>query len=245
MAEWYERSFQEDYLRIYAHRDERKATQELEKLISYVPIIKGQRVLDLCCGQGRHSRWLASLGLQVVGVDLSAVLLAEAIKQSLNMNILYMRADVREVSFTEEMDHVFNLFTSFGYFPEDEENEKVFKNASRALKPGGYFVFDYLNPGYLHRHINPYSETEQGNLIIKQHRSINEQFVEKKIVIQELGENSRQYEERVKLYETGQLAQMLERNGLAIGHLFGDYDASSYHEEESPRIIYICRKVGK
>ncbi|MBP1931159.1 class I SAM-dependent methyltransferase [Ammoniphilus resinae] len=244
MSEWYERSFQEDYLRIYAHRDERKATQELEKLISFVPVSKGQKVLDLCCGQGRHSRWLASLGLQVVGVDLSAVLLAEAIKQSLNMNILYMRADVREVHFNEEMDHVVNLFTSFGYFSEDEENEKVFRNASRALKPGGYFVFDYLNPGYLRQHINPYSETEQGDLMIKQYRSINEQFVEKKIIIQEMGENSRQYEEKVKLYGIDQLKHMLQRNGLEIVQLFGDYDASNYQLEESPRIIYICRKAG-
>lgn len=240
--DWFEKSFQEDYLKIYAHRDEEKATQELEKLVTFLNIQPGQTALDLCCGQGRHSRWLAQLGLRVMAVDLSAVLLQEAIKQSLNLPVLYMRADAREIPFQEEMDYVFNLFTSFGYFLEDEENEKVLKQASKALKPGGYFLMDYLNPEYLRFHLVPYSESKGNGLEILQYRTVNEEFVQKRIVIKEQGESPRHYEERVKLYSVDQLQQMLLRQGFEITHLFGNYDAKPYMPEHSPRMIFICKK---
>lgn len=240
--EWFEKSFQEDYLKIYAHRDEQKATQELEQLIPFLQIKSGQRALDLCCGQGRHSRWLAQQGLRVVGVDLSAVLLQEAIKQSLNIPVMYMRADAREIPFTEEMDFVFNLFTSFGYFLKDEENEKIIQQVYKALKPGGLFLFDYLNPDYLRAHLVPTSHSKQDGLEIIQQRSISKDFVQKQIIIKEKGESTRKYEERVKLYTAEQLKDMLTTQGLDILHLFGDYQATSYDSGTSPRMIFICKK---
>ncbi|WP_167577707.1 class I SAM-dependent methyltransferase [Ammoniphilus sp. YIM 78166] len=240
--EWFEKSFQEDYLKIYAHRDEVKATQELEQLIPFLDIQPGKTALDLCCGQGRHSRWLAQLGLRVIAVDLSAVLLQEAIKQSLNLPVLYMRADAREIPFQEEVDYVFNLFTSFGYFVEDEENEKVLKQASQALKAGGYFLMDYLNPEYLRAHLVPYSESKGEDLEILQYRTVNEEFVQKRIVIKEQGESSRQYEERVKLYSLEQLQSMLIKQNFDILHVFGNYDATPYAADRSPRMIFICKK---
>lgn len=242
MTEWFERSFQEDYLKIYAHRDEQKAIQELEQLLPFLNMRKGQQVLDLCCGQGRHSCWLAQQGVRVIGVDLSAVLLQAAIRNSLNLPVLYMRADARQIPFENEMDLVVNLFTSFGYFEEDEENEKVIKQASRALKPEGMFLFDYLNPLYIQENIEPFTETKLDGMEILQYRTINESYVQKRIVIQEPGESQRQYEERVKLYNREDLSQMLERNDFKVLHLFGNYDAGEYHTHASPRMIFICQK---
>lgn len=242
MSEWFEKSFQEDYLKIYAHRDERKATKELEQLLPFLNLRKGQQVLDLCCGQGRHSRWLAQQGVRVIGVDLSAILLQEAIKQSLNLPILYMRADARQIPFKNEMDLVVNLFTSFGYFEEDEENEKVLQQASAALKPEGMFLFDYLNPLYVKENLEPFTLTRLDRMEILQYRTINESYVKKKIVIQEDGESQRHYEERVKLYNREDLSEMLTRNHLKVLHLFGNYDASEYHEHASPRMIFICQR---
>lgn len=242
MTEWFERSFQEDYLKIYAHRDEQKAIQELEQLLPFLNLKRGQRVLDLCCGQGRHSRWLARQGVRVIGVDLSAVLLQEAIRNSLNLPVLYMRADARHIPFENEMDVVVNLFTSFGYFEEDTENEKVLQQASRALISGGIFLFDYLNPLYVKENLVPFTGTKSDNLEILQYRDINESYVHKKIVIQEPGESQRHYEERVKLYTCGELTWMLEKNDLQVIHLFGNYDTSQYDTERSPRMIFICQK---
>lgn len=241
MKPWYESSFQEDYLKIYAHRDENQAMRELEKLLTYIPHKPRQKVLDLCCGQGRHSRWLALHGFNVVGVDLSSVLLQEAIKNTLNLPVQYMRADARRVPFYEEMDLVVNLFTSFGYFDENEENEQVLHAVSSSLKPGGYFLLDYLNPDFLTTNLEPFTQTFMKNMEILQYRSLTEQYVHKRISIKEDG-TERSYEEKVKLYRLEQLVPMLERNHLHIQYVFGDYDASGFIASTSPRMVLICRK---
>ncbi len=241
MKEWYEEHFQEDYLKIYAHRNETKAGAELNKLLEFIPNKVGQKALDLCCGQGRHSRWLARHGFHVVGIDLSTVLLQNAIEFTNDLPVSYMRADVRNVPFIEEMDLVVNLFTSFGYFTDDDENEEVFTQVSKALKNEGYFLFDYLNPTYVRNNLVPESSSVNGNLLIKEKRQIDNSYVKKQIIIQE-GSSIREYTEQVKLYELDQLMIMLERNKLKILHVFGDYDVEKYDKLSSPRIIILAQK---
>lgn len=239
--DWYETYFDENYLKIYMNRNEEASNKELESLMEWVSWEPGQHVLDLCCGFGRHSRWLAQKGLRVTGVDLSTTLLQEAIRRTINQDIRYMHADARNIPFHEEMDLVVSMFTSFGYFPEDTENALVISRVSQALKPGGYFLFDYLNPGYLRLHLNPFSSSTQGDMVINQYRSIQEPYVCKKIIINE-NDKEKQYEERIRLYDLDSMTAMLEQNHLQIHHLFGDYDASSYDLTESPRMIFICQK---
>lgn len=242
MNAWYETHFQEEYLTIYKRRDH-QAQQELETLLSYLPDLKRKKVLDLCCGHGRHSRYFAALGARVTGVDLSAALLKEAIGQSLNESIQYMRCDMREFPIQNEMDVVFNLFTSFGYFDTNKENEAVLKKVYQALKPGGYFLFDYLNPGFVKKHLVPLSEETVDNKEITQYRRIEKGRINKSIVVRDIQSSSRkQFKETVKLYSVQELKRMLERNGLTIKHLFGDYNAAPFHYEDTPRMIFICRK---
>ncbi len=221
--------------------DESQAGRKLEKLLTYVPIRTGQKVLDLCCGQGRHSRWFAQQGLQVVGVDLSTVLLQEAIKTTVDLPVQYMRADARRVRFYEEMDLVVNLFTSFGCFVEDEENEKVLRAVSRALKPGGYFLLDYLNPDFLKSNLEPFTQMFMENIEILQYRSLTEEYVKKRIVVKEDG-TQKNYDDQVKLYGFKELIPMLERNHLHVQYMFGNYDASGFEASDSPRMIFICKK---
>jgi SAM-dependent methyltransferase len=239
--DWYETYFDENYLKIYMNRNEEASHKELESLMAWVQWEPGQRVLDLCCGFGRHSRWLAGKGLRVTGVDLSTTLLQEAIRRTIDLDIQYMHADARKIPFDEEMDLVVSMFTSFGYFTEDQENEEVISRVSHALKPGGFFLFDYLNPGFLRLHLNPYSSSTQGEIKIDQYRSIQEPYVCKKIKIHE-NDKEQQYEERIKLYDLDSMTEMLKKNDLQISYLFGDYDASNYDPSESPRMIFICRK---
>ncbi|WP_018922183.1 class I SAM-dependent methyltransferase [Salsuginibacillus kocurii] len=242
MKPWYQEHFQEDYLRIYKHRDEQRAARELEQIMTYVPVQAGLRGLDLCCGDGRHCRWLARSGVAMTGIDLSPALLKQALDMTGDLPVQYRRADVRHFSYQEEMDLVFNLFTSFGYFTEDEENEQVFAHAAHALKTGGYFIFDYLNPPHVKSHLVPYNEDCIDDLRVKQNRKIENGYVIKEITIQE-GNSKREYIERVKLYNPDEIENMLLRNQLEPLYTFGDYDASTLHREQSPRQIWVCRKV--
>ncbi|MCE7792192.1 class I SAM-dependent methyltransferase [Salipaludibacillus sp. CUR1] len=242
MSAWYERHFQEDYLTIYKQRDE-QAQQELSTLLTYLPDVRGKRVLDLCCGYGRHSRFLAELGARVTGVDLSAALLKEALVRTVNVPVQYMRCDVRKVPMQREMDLVVNLFTSFGYFNTERENEAVFKSAFKALKPGGFFLFDYLNPGFVRNTLVPFSKIKDEDKEITQYRKIEDGSVHKTIIISNLRTGmEKRYEEKVKLYNMAALKKMVERSGLVILHTFGDYTACPFHEENTPRTIFICQK---
>ncbi|MDV2886709.1 class I SAM-dependent methyltransferase [Alkalihalophilus pseudofirmus] len=241
METWYKEHFNEDYLRIYKHRNDNLAHQELTQLMKFVPVVQGQSLLDLCCGNGRHSRWFAKQGFRVTGVDLSPVLLGEARKGEHAEDIHYVRSDMRDLSYKDNFDLVVNLFTSFGYFKEDEQNKKVLQNAYDALKLNGYFVFDYLNPSFLENNLVPFSKDIIDDLSILQYRMIVNNTVVKKIKVEDNGA-LREYEERVKLYERATLDVMLKEAGFTIIHTFGDYDGSEFQSRESSRLIYICQK---
>lgn len=238
---WYVKAFQEDYLRIYAHRTDEAAYTEVLKIIQLLNMKSPARVLDLCCGNGRHSRALTREGFKVTGVDLSEYLLEAAREASPELNIRYEESDVRELAFQDEFDYVLNLFTSFGYFEEIEENIKAFYSIHRALKQGGQFLIDFLNPDYVKLHLVPESQREVDQLLITEKRSIMGQQVIKQIEVVDRGE-VRQYEERVNLFSKEQMEEMLREAGLTVRHYWGDLDQQSYDRVTSPRMIIIGKK---
>jgi SAM-dependent methyltransferase len=239
---WFVKSFQEDYSTLYQHRDETSAQQEVDNLLSELPLPKTGRVLDFCCGDGRHSRALARHGYEVVGFDLSEYLLARAREKNVDGKITYYRYDMRDIPFENEFDILFNLFTSFGYFAEDDENEKVLRKMGQALKPDGHLVIDYLNPLYISEHLVPESIREVEGKRIIERRKIEAGFVIKEILITENGEE-RKFLERVRLYSREDMERMLARAGVEVQNVYGDYDFRPYSADGKRMIMYgRCRK---
>lgn len=235
---WFERSFREDYILVYQHRSETSADQEVANLLTHLPIRSTGRVLDLCCGSGRHSRALARRGYDVVGVDLSLVLLALANERKSNSNLSFYQYDMRKIPFENEFDIVVNLFTSFGYFSSDEENATVVRNMARALKTNGQAVIDYLNPAYVRAHLVPNSVREVGGLYIEEKRWIEDGFVKKQIVVNDVEvAEPRQYLEQVRLFEADEMIAMLTQAGFSEIQLFGDYTYAPYVGAQSQRMI--------
>lgn len=240
---WFERSFREDYLLVYQHRDETSADKEIANLLNHLPIKQAGRILDLCCGSGRHSRALARRGYEVVGVDLSPVLLALAKEQNTFDNLTFYQYDMRKIPFENEFDVVVNLFTSFGYFTSDAENAQVIRNMARALKPGGEVLIDYLNPAYIKANLVPHSEREMDGLLIEENRFIEDGYVKKRITVRDAeANNPRDYLEQVRLYEQADMIQMLEQAGFSQIQVYGDYNFQPYKGEESPRMIFFAFK---
>ncbi|WCN38826.1 class I SAM-dependent methyltransferase [Aneurinibacillus uraniidurans] len=240
-GEWFVQSFQEDYSTLYRHRDEQSARQEVESLLRLLPLPKTGRVLDFCCGDGRHSRALAQHGYEVVGFDLSAYLLSEARCKTKKENVTYYQYDMREVPFNEEFDVLFNLFTSFGYFADDAENEKVIKRMAQALKPEGKLVIDYLNPEYVRAHLVPESVRDVDGKHIIERRTIEDGFVVKQIIITEQ-EEERTFWERVRLYSADEMETMLDRAGIKLLDVYGDYTLAPYGPEMKRMILFGQKK---
>lgn len=244
MHDWYRKSFGTDYLIVYRHRDFKGAYEEVRQMIGWLGLDSGASVLDLCCGTGRHALALADFGYRVTGVDLSEVLLEEARKNDTDQRIKWVHGDMRNVPLDTKFDAVVNLFTSFGYFENDAENEQVLSEISRLLKDEGRFIIDYLNPTYVTKNLVPYSEREVDGMTIEERRKIEDGCVQKTIRIREAGKPERTYIEKVKLYDLDTFVKMAERHKLLIQNVYGNYDQSQYDSMTSPRMIMVGEKKG-
>ncbi|GAB1532877.1 MULTISPECIES: class I SAM-dependent methyltransferase [Brevibacillus] len=241
--EWFERSFREDYVLVYRHRDDSAADGEIANLLERLPVKDTGRVLDLCCGSGRHSRALARRGYEVVGVDLSPVLLQLAEEQNTYPQLSFARCDMRDIPFREEFDIVVNLFTSFGYFSTDEENTNVIRNMAQALKTKGEVVIDFLNAAYVIDNLVPHSTKEVSGMLIKEERWVQDGFVKKRILISDESSNEpREYMEQVRLFSAEQMIAMLTEAGFEKIQVFGNYLFEEYVAHESPRMIFYAVK---
>lgn len=140
VAPWCQAFFAEDYLTVFGPFVEgERACAEAAAVRGLLGLGPGARVLDLACGQGRHASPLRSAGLDVVGLDTSAVLLKAASARDPELALL--RADMRALPLADAcMDGVVNLFNAFGYFTSDEQDVGVLREVVRVLRPGAVFV---------------------------------------------------------------------------------------------------------
>lgn len=248
MKEWFEQSFGKDYLITYRHRDELQAKCEVISMINWLrlPFFEGVKLLDIGCGTGRHSLVLKKLGFTVTGFDLSEVLLSEARDDDEEGQISWMHGDMRRMPFkAESFDVTLNLFTSFGYFEELEENEQVIANIAKILMSSGAFIIDFLNPLYVKTHYEPHSERidEQTGCHIEEIRQLKGTVIEKKIIITPLEGKQRNYVEQVTLLPLMWFQYCFEKYGLYLEQLYGNYLGEQY-EENAPRMIMIGRKLS-
>lgn len=233
MSEWFESWFGEDYVALYPHRDEAEAEHAVELIARMRSGCRVERVLDLACGAGRHSRSLADRWW-TAGLDLSEVLLRLAHREQ--SPAAFARGDMRVLPFADDaFDLVVNLFTSFGYFETDEEHVLVFDEVARVTSEGGTFVLDFLNAGRVLTTLVPYDERVIGGRVVEQTRSITDDgcFVIKAIRIR--GED-REFVERVRLFTPEELQRMMANAGFDVSACYGGYDAAPL-QVHSPRVI--------
>lgn len=104
------------------------------------------RILDVCCGFGRHSLELARRGFDVVGIDRNTAYLAHArrMAQEENLTVEFLQIDVRELALDREFDLAINLWTSFGYY-DDATNASILARIRRRLVSGGKFLIEMDN----------------------------------------------------------------------------------------------------
>lgn len=242
---WYEEWFGEDYKLIYPHRNEEEAKEQVKFVSQHISIPEGAKVLDLCCGCGRHAVELMRLGYDVIGLDLSAELLDMACARAdeCGMDMEFIQCDMREIPYENHFDLIVNFFTSFGYFDDDADNQRVLSGISEALKPGGKFLMDYMNPDKVASNLVKKDEKDISNgAHVIQERWIDESLhrVNKKITMLKDGEESI-YRESVRLYSYEEMKSMIAAAGLKLTHTYGDFTGSHY-SKDSTRMVLIGEK---
>ncbi len=245
MTAWYVDWFNSDeYLAVYKHRDQLEADEFATTIIKNLNLASGCETLDLACGAGRHAIAFAKHGHKVTAVDLSPRLLEvgrESVAGS-GLNVEFVRANILTYRPTHAYDLVLNVFTSFGYFENDEDNFGIFRTARASLKQSGIFVFDYFNINYINENFVPYTRQYIGKMVVEQSRSLDEETVSKTILIQSQT-GLKAYRESVKLYNADTLVLQLEKAGFEILSLRGNYNGDQFSNITSPRFIALCKSV--
>ena len=152
--EWFE---DEDFWVIYAPLmfDEARWAEVptvVDNLLKLSSLAPGGRILDICCGVGRHSVELASRGYRVTGIDLTRAYL-DAAKETAGAVLgdgaaafpEFLREDARRFVRPGSYNLCINLFTSFGYFATREEDILLLKNSAKNLLPGGCLVIETVS----------------------------------------------------------------------------------------------------
>ena len=130
---WFKTWFDTKYYHIlYKHRDNEEANLFIGKLVDFLKLTPGNKVADICCGKGRHSLELSKFGLNVWGMDLSPNSIESARTLS-NERTTFDVHDMRNPFPQEDFNAIFNLFTSFGYFENPDEDVKCLENIYASL----------------------------------------------------------------------------------------------------------------
>ena len=234
---WYTSWFDTPFYHIlYKNRDDDEAGLFMKKLTAFLNLSPDSTILDLACGKGRHSKYLNKLGFQVTGVDLSPKSIAYA-KEFENESLRFEEHDM-SIPYPKKFDAVFNLFTSFGYFENEEDNFNTIHAIKKELNPNGYGVIDFLNSDYVEKHLVPSENKIVDGITFNIQREIKNGYILKNINFKH---NTQEYNftEKVKAISLNDFKKYFNEASVSLKHCFGDYDLNEFNKETSTRLILI------
>ena len=148
---------------------------------------------------------------------------------------------MRNIQEKNKYNYILNLFTTFGYFKEKNENKLVMSGVSKALKKNGIFIIDFLNIDHclknLIQHEQKIIENQEFNIT----RWYNKDFLFKKIEFKN-NEKTKSYTERIQLLTKQEIINLCEKEKLKLINSFGDYHLNKF-DEKSERLILLFKKI--
>lgn len=236
-ADWFDTKY---YHILYQDRNDVEAQLFMQNLIDFLKLKKGNKILDLACGRGRHSIYLNSLGFKVKGVDLSKNSIKFA-KQFKKENLKFSVHDMRK-SFNKKYHAIFNLFTSFGYFNDDNTNIKVLKNIKNGLKKNGVAVIDFMNIETVTSNLTAKEVVIKDNIEFFITRKTEDNKIIKDIKFTVKGENFH-FTEKIQCLTLDTIKTYIYKADLKLNHIFGDYNLNEFDITNSKRLILIVSKL--
>ena len=239
---WYKDWFNTKYYHIlYKNRDFREAEDFIRALAKHLAIPEHSKILDLACGKGRHSVYLNKLGYDVTGIDLSSESIEEAKKYSAE-GLNFLEGDMRDTYKSTHFNYIFNLFTSFGYFQEWEDNFAVVQSIAEGLMLNGIGVIDYLNAHLVRSSLPDQNETTIDDIVFQTKKFEENGMVHKEIHFKEEGSHYT-FKESVQLFELDDFNAFLTKAGLELLNVFGNYKLDDFDKEHSKRMILVFKKA--
>lgn len=242
---WFEEFFGRDYITADCQPNTLVESRFIKEALS---LKKGMNLIDTACGYGRHMLPLLKKNINVVGCDLSGIMLTEARKKLISAgfkNPMLVNCDNRTLPFGESFDCACNMFNSFGYFDSEEDNFKVLKSVASVLKPEGLFLLDLTNRDYMIRNFTEKDWFEKDGTFILEKRkfdSVNNRTEIDVIIIDKQGK--RDYHHSIRVYTFTELSMLLEAAGFFVADVFGGFDFEEYNPSNGRMIVISGKRRG-
>jgi len=240
--------FQNWYLKL-SKDDKRLGTkrtkQDVEFIKKVLKLPKNSRILDLCCGHGRHSILLAKQ-YSITGLDINKEALGIFKKNIKNkkFKINLIESDMREIPFKEKFDAVLNMYTSFGYFEKDKDNLKVLKSINKSLKLNGKLILDLRNKRPYHKKVLPKYWMKLKNNYILMENDYNDKKNQEEVKLIIIDNKGRILKTNffVKSYTVSEIKKLLNKAGFSIIKKYGSTENTDIYTKKSERLIILAEK---
>jgi SAM-dependent methyltransferase len=221
------------------------SADQVDQIIKLSGVTEGA-MLDLCCGPGRHSVAFAQRGFAVTAVDRSGFLLSRAKERSAEaaVSVEWVAEDIRRFVRPASFDLACNMFTSFGYFKDEEDNLRVLRNVHDSLRGGGVLVMEMLGKERLARVYQSALCTDlpDGSMLL-QRRQVREDFsrvYNEWTLLKDGRYHSYRFDHAV--YSGRELKDRLMMCGFAQVELFADLQGTPYGLDAT-RLVAVARKA--
>jgi len=208
------------------------------------PLKSPPKILDLCCGVGRMSCEFARMGFSVTGVDITECFLNAAKEDAEyeKLNIDFIRGDSREYVRKNYFDAAVNLYISFGYFAQREDDLKVCKNVYESLKKGGSFIIETLGKEIAVRDFVEAEWFERSDYtVLTEYEPVDSwTFLKNRWIILRDGKKVEKIFSQ-RLYSASELRDLLREAGFKNIEIYGDWDESPYNQH-ALKLIAVGRK---
>lgn len=195
-TDWWASLFNSIYLKTDGDvvENEVNTNNEVDLIINATNIKKDNNILDLCCGQGRHSIELYNRGYSnVEGIDRSAYLISVAKSRARehNQNIKFSEGDARNIDITHNSkDCVIIMGNSFGYFEREEDDNAILSGVYNILKPGGKLLLDIVDGEWISKNFSKRSwEWIDNEFFVNRERTLSKD--KKRLITREVVTNTK------------------------------------------------------
>ncbi len=245
-SDWYQHFFYGVVLDYWRKLNPPEQTQqEADFLADVFPLSTKSHLLDVPCGNGRHSLELASRGYSMVGLDLSKNFIREAQEQTENtsLSVEWVAGDMRHISWKGIFDGAFCIGNSFGYLSHVDTIDFL-AAISRALKPEGYFVLDtsmVAESLLFNLEEHDWEQAEDIYLLMEHHYDSEKSCLQTEYLFMQDG----RFETRSSwhlVYTVAEIRRLLEQVGLSTTALYGSLDKEPF-ELGSPHLLLVAKKT--
>jgi SAM-dependent methyltransferase len=217
---------------------------EVDGIIRLTGLSGKAEILDCCCGIGRHTIELASRGYAMTGVDLSRIYLKRAREEAARqkLDITWSRTDVRNMDYRNRFDCVINVFTSFGYFENPEDDLVLLKKIYSALNENGILFMEMSGKEVLARDFEERIWFEQEGIKVFLEYSVDLNWTElhNRWLFYKDGEMT-EYAFSHRIFSAAEMADLLWEAGFSRIDIYGDFKGALY-DHKAERLILIAHK---